>query len=78
MRKLWLNSTRLAELLPDTGLEHERLAWREKLTLDDYKQVLAASHPYIAIVKNGQLESFASRDRLALRAARLLVSRPGM
>lgn len=74
VRKLWLNSTRLAELL-DAGLHRGRIGWREKLTREDYQQVLASLQPYVAIVKNGQLESLVSRDRLALSAARAFVER---
>ena len=75
VRKLWLNSTRLAEIVDSAVLQRERISWKEKLTLDDYQQIMASVQPYLAVVKNGQLESLVSRDSLALRAARAFIDK---
>lgn len=41
-RWVWLDSTRLAELLDRNVLHRERISWKEKLTLDDYQRILAS------------------------------------
>ena len=75
VRKLWLNSTRLVELIDSGVLHRERISWKEKLALDDYQHILASVQPYVAVVRDGQLESLVSRDRLGLRAARAFVEK---
>jgi hypothetical protein len=53
VRKLWLNSTTLAELIGSAVLHRERICWKEKLTWDDFQHILASEQPYVAIVRNG-------------------------
>jgi hypothetical protein len=47
-----------------------RIPWKQRLTRDDYLAILSCSDPYVAVIKDGSLESVLDRDRVALAVAR--------
>jgi hypothetical protein len=47
-----------------------RLRWKERLARDDYRAILACTHPYVAVTQDGRLVSVLDQHRLALAVAR--------
>jgi hypothetical protein len=53
----------------------QKIESKESLTEDDYRTILRSDYPYTAIVKEDDLESLISRDKVALVVARNLAAK---
>jgi len=73
-KEVWLTSSSLFELA-GTYMQRQKIESKESLTEDDYRTILRSDYPYTAVVKDEELESLISRDRVALLVARNLVAK---
>jgi hypothetical protein len=73
-RDSWLTSSSLFALAGPC-IQRQKIESKESLTEADYRQILGSDYPYTAVVKDEQLESLISRDRVALLVARNLIAK---
>ena len=73
-RESWLNSSSLFRLV-EPCIQRQKIESKETLTETDYRQILGSNYPYTAVVKDEELESLISRDKVALVVARSLVAK---
>lgn len=69
IREMWLNGSILSRLL-GRRMHHEQVEWEEPLSEDNWRYILRSTHPYIAAVKQEQLQFVINQDRMALLVAR--------
>jgi len=73
-RESWLTSSSLFALAGPC-IQRQKIESKESLTEANYRQILASDYPYTAVVKDDQLESLISRDKVALMVARNLLAK---
>lgn len=69
-----LNSSKLFALA-GPNIQRQKIESKESLTEADYRQILRSEYPYTAVVRDEQLESLISRDKVALLVARGLAAK---
>ncbi len=69
-----LNSSKLFALA-GSNIQRQKIESKESLTDADYRQILRSDYPYTAVVRDEQLESLISRDKVALVVARGLAAK---
>src|SRR5262249_45197401 len=74
LKNMWLNGGNLFRLL-GTRIHREHVEWDGSLSERDCRYILRSTHPYVAAVKEDQLQFLFSRDRLALLVARQLAEK---
>jgi len=72
VKEMWLNGPLLSRLL-GAGLYSDQVEWTEPLPEGSVRFILQNPHPYVAAVKEEQIQFFIERDRFALLVARQII-----
>jgi hypothetical protein len=72
--KLWLTPSSLCSLV-GKYLHWDQIEHKESLTEQDYRHILCSSHPYTAVVRDGQFLRLRNRDKMALLISRAMIER---
>ena len=73
-QKSWLTSSALFALAGPC-IYRQKIESKGSVTETDYRPIVGSDYPYTAVVKDEQLESLISRDKVALLVARGLVAK---